>query len=130
MRSAVMLFIMFFSLKSMAVELVAEKLSTGAHRVIGYKNITEPMLDPMDNCQQGSALIIAKGKVKTHGEFGIFPIVIVNRKAEADVDFREFTRSHREKFLKFIKNNQSYRVKFQACGNAAVISLIDISLIK
>lgn len=118
------------SIQAGAADVTMEKLPDGSQRVTSYQGITERMQDPMDNCRQGKGVIVAKGNVALQGEFGVFPALVGKRQTEVGVDFREFDEYHRQQFVKFIKKNQRYQANYQACGNAAVIDLIDISLIK
>jgi len=118
------------ALQAVAADVTTENLPDGKQRVVAYENISEPMLESMDNCQQSKGLMAVKGRVNLQGEFAVFPAVIGKRQTEVAVDLREFDAFHKRQFVQFIKKNQSYRARYQTCGNAAVVDLIDISLLK
>lgn len=118
------------SLHAGAAEIMLENLPNGRQQVIGYQGITERTQDPIDNCQSGKGVITAKGNLVLNGEFGVFPALVGKRQTEVGADLREFDNYHKRQFIKFIKKNQRYQINYQSCGNAAVIDLIDISLIK
>lgn len=100
----------------------------GGRRIIAFREITQLLQEPMDNCKQDRVNLVVSGKFTQQNVNGYFYAKIDGERRKVYVDLRGFDAYHVAEFRRFLKIKMQYHAVIQICGSAGIIDLVEIGI--